>query len=306
MPTFSKTIVAMGLMLASMALFAAMTSVVRLLSFTMHPAEMVFLRNVMSLVIIVVWAAALQRRSPRFPTRRLKSHFWRAAVGVVSMELWFYSLSIMPITLATALSFTTPIFSTIFAILFLREKAGLHRWGAIVLGFTGMLVIMRPDIGGISPAASFVLMSSAMMAVAGVLVKTLTRTEPPETIVFYMALFMIPWSVPPAIVYWHDVTPYQLWLVFLIALLSTLAHLALTRAFMRADMVVLMPFDFTRLIFAGILAYIMFGETITVSTLMGALLIVISTVYIARREAKLGIGNSGLGIRKKEITILNP
>jgi drug/metabolite transporter (DMT)-like permease len=283
----SRPLQAMLLMLFSMALFAAMSSIIRLLSFEMPPGEIVLLRNLMSLPIILLWTSWLQRGLPRFPTERMKSHFWRATVGIISMELWFYSLSIMPLTLATALSFTTPIFSTIFAILFLGEKAGIRRWSAIATGFAGMLIIIRPDVSGISPAAAFVLTASAMMAVAGVLVKTLTRTEPPETIVFYMALFMIPWSVIPAWFEWQPFTPYQLWLCFLIALLSTVAHLSLTRAFMRADMVALMPLDFTRLIFVAIFAYFLFGETLDASTVIGSLVIVASTIYIARREARI-------------------
>jgi drug/metabolite transporter (DMT)-like permease len=281
----SKTMQALVLMLISMAFFASMSAIIRLLSFTMPPTEIVFLRNVISLVIVVMWAAFLQRRMPRFPTQRLKAHFWRASVGVISMELWFYALSMMPITLATALSFTTPIFSTIFAIIFLHEKAGIRRWTAIAIGFLGMVVIVRPDLGGLNPSALFVLMASAMMAVAGVLVKTLTRTESPETIIFYMAFFMIPWAAGPALLHWESFTHYQLWLVFWIALLSTAAHLALVRAFMRVDMVALMPLDFTRLIFAALFGYLLFGETLDTSTICGSLIIVASTVYIARREA---------------------
>ena len=287
MPPVSKTLQAVLLMTLSMALFASMSSVIRLLSAEMHPAQMVFLRNILGLLIAVAWAAGLQRGLPKFPTARMGQHFWRATVGVVSMELWFYCLSILPLTLATALSFTTPIFSTIFAILFLGERAGIRRWSAVVIGFMGTLVILRPDLGGIPPTALFVLVSSALMAIVGVLIKTLTRTEPPETIVFYMALFMTPWSAIPAAMHWQDVTPYQFWLVFIIAFLSTAAHLMLARALARADMVVLMPIDFTRLIFISFFAYVMFGETLTASTLWGSLLIVGSAVYIAHREALL-------------------
>lgn len=262
-----------------------MNAVIRLLSEEMHPTQMVLLRNIGSCLLVIVWTAALQRGRPRFTTKRLSGHFWRASFGIGAMELWFYSVTIMPLTIATALSFTTPIFSTIFAILFLREKAGPRRWAAIATGIIGMLIILRPDLT-LQAGAEYVLMSSAMMAVAGILVKTLTRTEPPETIVFYMSLFMIPWSLLPAMLYWQPLTPYQLWLVFLVAFLSTAAHLLLTRAFMRAEMVMLMPLDFTRLIFTALFAYLIFGETMNGHTITGSLVIVASTVYIAHREAR--------------------
>jgi drug/metabolite transporter (DMT)-like permease len=283
----SKPLQAVGLMLASMFAFATMSATVRLLSAGLPSTEIVFLRNAWSVLLIVLWTWALQRRRPDFSTLRLRSHFWRAGVGFLSMQLWFYALSVMPLNLATALSFTTPIFATIFAIVFLREKAGVRRWSAIAIGFTGMLVMLHPGDQGLPVSALIVLASSALMAWAGILVKSLTHTEAPETIVFYMSFFMLILSVPPAMMHWQPVDSYQLWLAFLIALFSTIAHLLLTRAYVRAEMVMLMPFDFTRLIFAAIYAHVLFNETLDAHTLAGGFIIVASTVYIAHREAKL-------------------
>lgn len=287
MASFPRTLQAILFMTLSMAGFACMAVVIRLLSTEMHPTLMVFLRNLIGLFIVLTWSAYLQKTVPKFPTLRLRSHFWRATAGLVAMELSFYALTIMPLTLATALSFATPIFSTLFAIFFLGEKAGIRRWGAILVGFAGIWVILHPDESGIHIEASIVLLASALTAVAGVLVKSLTRTESPETIVYYMALFMVPWSFFPAMFHWQEITPYQWWLVFLIAFFSTGAHLLLTRAFMRADMVVLMPFEFTRLLFIAVLAYIFIGETMDGYTLAGSLLIIASAAYSAHREASL-------------------
>lgn len=274
-------------MLASMACFAAMNVIIRALSAELHSTQMVFMRNALSLVLIVIVAGVMQRGIPRFNTERLSGHFWRGSIGFVAMELWFHSVTIMPLTLATAISFITPILSTIIAIVFLGEKAGLRRWSAIGAGFVGMLVILRPDVGGLNATALFVLASSMCMAVAGTVVKSLTRTEKPETIVFYMSLIMTLWSIAPAMMYWQTPSAWQLWMAFWIAVFSTGAHMMLARAYMRADVVVLMPFDFTRLIFTGILAYMYFGEVMDAQTISGSLIIVASTVYIAHREARL-------------------
>ncbi len=284
---FSPTMAAIGLMLMAMLFFSAMNVVIRFAARELDSTFIVLLRNICSLVLVVAWSGWLQKRRPRFPTSRISGHFWRASVGIVAMELWFHAISLLPLTLATALSFTTPIFSTIIAIMFLGERAGVRRWSAIVIGFIGMLIILRPGVGDISADALFVLGSSCMMAVAGVLVKTLTRTEAPETIVFYMALFMTPWAMIPAFGHMHSVSAYQLWLIFLISLFSTTAHLLMARAYMRADMVMLMPFDFSRLVFTAFMAYALFGETLDAPTLAGSLIIVASTVYIAHREAAL-------------------
>jgi drug/metabolite transporter (DMT)-like permease len=282
----NRTLTAIFLMLASMFCFSSMSASIRAISGGLHSTQIVCMRNFMSLIIIIAWAAWLKKGVPSFKTGRFKGHFWRASIGFCAMSLWFYALSIMPLTLATALSFTTPIFSTIFAILFLSERAGWRRWGAIAAGFFGIVVMLRPDQYGLQMSAFIVLASSALMGLASIFVKTLTKTESPETIVFYMALVMLFWSAPVALPYWQEVDARQLFLVFLVAFFSTAAHLMMARAYMRADMVVLMPFDFTRLIFTAILAWFFFGERLTTDTLHGALIIVASTVYIAHREAK--------------------
>lgn len=278
-----RTLAGILLMVAAMACFSVMNTLIRGLSLAMPSGQMVFLRNVMAFGIMV--PLAVYHGPLLLRTGKIGQHFWRAAVGTVAMQLWFYSLSVLPLTLATALSFTTPIFATVFAIFFLGERAGLRRWAAVLAGFAGALVILRPEAHAADPRALFVLASSAAMAFASILVKSLTRTESPETIVFYMALFMIPFSLPLALPVWQPVSNAQLLDVFLVALFSTFAHLLLTRAYQRADMVALMPFDFTRLLFTAMLAYCFFGEVLDGRTALGALIIVVSALYIARREA---------------------
>lgn len=287
-PSFldSKATQAIGFMLLSMACFSGMSAFIHSMAGALASPQIVLMRNVFSLILIVSWQAIRIRDIPRFKTNRWAGHFWRATAGIVAMEAWFYALTLLPLNLATALSFTTPIFATIIAIMFLGEKAGIKRWAAIATGFIGMLIILRPGTDNMSSDALFVIFSSIMMAVAGTLVKSLTRTESPETIVFFMALFMVPWSILPVIGHWQTPTISDLQIVLAIALLSTIAHLFLARAFVRADMVALMPFDFTRLIFTAFFAYIFFSETLDMLTALGSLIIVSSTVYIAHRESR--------------------
>jgi len=282
----SRPLQAILFMLASMLCFSAMNTIIQLLAVDLHSTQMVCMRNAFSLLIIIAIAMFQQRGFPKFPTSRLSGHLWRGSIGFVAMSLWFHAITLLPLTFATAVSFITPVLATIIAIVFLGEKAGIRRWSAILAGFVGMLVILRPDMGGLSPDVVFVLASSALMAVAGTVVKSLTRTESPETIVFYMSAIMLAWSVLPASFYWREVGVGHLIYAFMIAVFSTGAHLMLARAYMRADVVVLMPFDFTRLIFTAILAYIFFGEIMDTQTIMGSLIIVASTVYIAHREAR--------------------
>lgn len=280
----NTTAQAMLLMLSSMACFATMNIIISALAGAVHATQMVLVRNVMSLLMVLVIAMFQQRRIPHFPTARLSGHFGRATAGFMAMQLWFYSVTIMPVTLVTALSFTTPIFASVFAILFLGERAGIRRWTAMAVSFAGVLLILRPDLGGVNGDVLYVLASSAAMAVAGTFVKSLSRTESPETIVFYMALVMAPLSLPLGIIHWQPLTPHQ-WLgIGAIAVLSTTAQLMMARAYQRAEMVVLLPLDFTRLIFTSLFAYLCFGEVLDHHAWLGAGVIVASTIYIAHRE----------------------
>lgn len=277
----------MALMLLSMGCFGSMNVIISSLAGSMHSGQMVLIRNSLSLLFVLMVATIQQKGLPRFPTARLMGHVGRATAGLIAMQLWFYSMTIMPVTLATALSFTTPIFATIFAILLLGERAGWRRWSALFVSFVGVLLIVRPDVSGINTNALYVLTASAAMAVAGIFVKSLSRTEPPETIVFYMALCMTPLSVPLGVMHWKPLAGEQ-WLALLaIAALSTIAQLMMARAYRRADVVVLMPLDFSRLIFTSILAYLFFGEILDSHAWLGAAIIVACTVYIAYRETRV-------------------
>lgn len=283
----SSTLTGIVLMVGSMACFACMNTGIRALSADLPSPQMAFLRNISSLGIVLTLMLWLGRHKPGiFKTSRFRGHFWRAALGLCAMETWFYAISIMPISTATALSFTTPIFVTLFAIIFFGEKAGWRRWLAIMMGFFGVLLVLKPGVDHMQVSAGYVLASSALMALASVVVKSLTRTESPELIVFYMALIMTPLSLPFALMVWKPVPPEAWWLVGVIAVSSTLAQLLLTRAYLHADMVVLMPFDFTRLIFVAILGYEFFGEVLDGMSWLGAAIITASSVYIAWRESR--------------------
>ena len=273
-------------MLAAMFFMSCMNVVLRNMAGEMHSTQIVLFRHLFCIILVCVWTGFLHRGIPRFPTKRLKGHFWRALCGIIAMEMWFYSVTIMSINVVTALSFTMPIFSAIFAIIFLGEKAGVRRWVAIFMGFIGVLIILRPDVSGVSNAGWFVIASSFLMAASGTMVKSLTSSESPETIAFYMAIFMLIGSIPFAIPYWQDFSSIELVQILLLSLFATAAHLFMARAFAQTEMVVLMPIDFTRLVFTAILAYFLFGETIDAQTATGAAIIASSTIYIAHREAK--------------------
>lgn len=269
----------------SAACFSGMNVCIRLLDGALPSPQTVFLRNALSLVLLLPIVAYHRPRQMR--TDRIIGHFWRALVGLVGMELWFYSLTLMPLNEATALGFLSPIFATILAGPLLGERIGIRRGMAVILGFCGALIILRPDPeAGLHPGALTVLLAAVMWALAGIVVKRLTATDPPWRIVTYMAIFMSIFSAPLALLHWLPVTTAHLLPLAGIVVFSTVAQLAMVMGFSRTPMVVLMPFDFMRLVFTAAFAYTVFGERLDTRTALGAAVIVGSSVFITWREAR--------------------
>tara|TARA_B100001123_G_scaffold163381_1_gene188242 strand:+ start:26 stop:907 length:882 start_codon:yes stop_codon:yes gene_type:complete len=279
----NATAKAILLMILSMMWFSAMNIVIRLVSEDMHTTQIVFWRNLISIALLL--PLVLRGGRDNWKTKRPVRHFWRSCIGVAGMQLWFYCIATLPLNEATALSFTAPIFTAIFAVVFLGERAGLHRWSAIGIGFIGAVIIIQPDTEHFDPNLLIVPLATTLWAMAALLVKSLTKTEPPDRIVFYMSCFMTLLSFPIALIWWEWPTAEQFGYVALIALASTLAHTSLVRAYAGAEMVTLMPFEFARLLFTALFAWAMFGETASAATWIGGAVIVASAAYIAYREA---------------------
>ncbi len=272
-------------MILGCAFLGSINVLVKFLSGRVHPFEIAFFRTAGQLVFMLPW---LFRRGFRvMRTERLGAHLARAVTGLSAMLSWFTVLSIMPVTEVTALSFTAPLFATVGAALLLGETVRLRRWSATGMGFIGALIILRPGVMEFTWASGLVLVAAALIATSALMVKSLSRTETPNAMVLYMALFMTPMSLVPALFVWEtpDLDTF-LWLVVLGGI-ATLAHLCINRAFAAADASAVMPFDFVRLPVAAGLAFVFFGELADLWTWIGAGVIFTSSFYIARRELLL-------------------
>ncbi|MBK8176740.1 MAG: DMT family transporter [Rhodospirillales bacterium] len=272
-------------MIGACAGFAAMMAIVRKLAPEIHPFEAAFFRNLGGIIFMLPWLARVG--VGRLRTGRPGMHLLRSVLGLGAMLLLFTALSLMPLANVTALSFTAPLFATIGAALVLREHVGLRRWTATLIGFLGAIVIVRPGADTFTPAALLALSSAAGIAAAQLSVKALSRTEHPNAIVLIMGLLMTPMALVPAsfVWTWPDFQTFT-WLL-LLGLVATVGQVFLVRAMSTADASAVMPFDFSRLIFASLLGWLMFGEAPDAWTWAGAAVIVAATVYIARREAKV-------------------
>jgi drug/metabolite transporter (DMT)-like permease len=272
-------------MLLAAAFYACLSTTIRQVTQSLHPFEAVFFRNVFSLAFMLPWL--LHVGVGRLKTEKLHLHVARGLTGLCAMLAMFYAFSLIPLADATALSFTAPLFLTVGATVLLGEKMRLRRWVATVIGFCGALLIIRPGFTEITHGVAIMLVSAIFMASSALLIRKLTRTEEPNVVVMYMLLIITPLSAIPAAFVWRMPSAEELaWLVALGAF-ATLVHLSLTRAFRNAEASYVVPFDFARLPFVALVAFLAFGELPDIWTWIGGGIIFTAGAYIARREAVL-------------------
>ena len=261
----------------------------------MHPAQTVFLRLLFALILILPFA--LRARLTFSKTQQLKTHMLRSAVGICAMWVWFMSISIVPITDQTALSFLAPIFTTLGAILFLKEIVRIRRWLAIIIGLSGAIVIVRPGFAELSVGHLYAVGSAMMMGMSMLLIKHLTAKDSPLMIVFFSHIFMTPLAFVPAMLVWSHFPP-ELYLYLMgFAPFAFFGHFALAKAYSLADASFVAALDYARLPFAALIGWLMFAEFSDIWTWIGASIIFASAFYIVRREVQLarsqGTGATG-------------
>jgi drug/metabolite transporter (DMT)-like permease len=187
----------------------------------------------------------------------------------------------------TAISFLSPLFGTLGANFLLGETVRWRRWAALMVGFAGAMIILRPSDSSIGVGQLCSILSAMSMGLTVVLVKQLTGRDDPDKIVFLTNLLLTPMSLLPALFVWRWV-PLTAWpLVLGMGLCAMLGHLTLVRGYAATDASLAQTFEFSRLPFVVLLGYLAFAETIDTWTWIGALIIFSSAVYITRRESRL-------------------
>lgn len=273
---------ALSFMMASTLGFSLMNICVRLASETLDAALVVTLRNLLTLLILIPLVAP--NRFAIIRTERLFEHFRRSFVGVIGMITWTYCLTLMPLVHSTALSFTAPLLATVFAIVFLKERATKRHGIGLVLGMVGVLIILRPAAGGFDWTSLLVIVATTSWAITSLLIKALTRTEPPMRMVFYMNLFMFFLALPLGARHWIMPTPHEWAIILGIALCSIFMHFTMVRAYALAPVSELMPLDFMRLVYTSLFAWLIFSEPSDIYTWIGGAVIIVGVVYASRKN----------------------
>lgn len=257
--------------------------VIRHLQQKIHVLEMIFLRSVISFLLILPWVMRQQRSE--LVTRRLPLHMFRNGIHYLGNIGWFIGVTLISLADLQALQFTEPLFAILLAVIFLREKIGAHRWVATVLGFAGALVIIRPGFVEISPGTVAVLICAVFYASSKIATKALADTDSPNTILFYMTVIFIPISAIPAVFVWTTPGWEDLVPIVLLGVFGVAAHACIIRAFAAADASFVIPFDYLRLPFAALFGFLLYQEMPEIWVWIGGSIIFVATYYITWRES---------------------
>jgi drug/metabolite transporter (DMT)-like permease len=272
---------AIGWILLSCLCFSSMWGVIRLASEQLHPFVLVFWRNFIGLLLL---APMLLGGSSWLKTARITTHMRRATSGIIATIATFYAVSNTPMATAISISYAAPLLATIAAVMFLGETIRARRIAALLVGFAGVLIVVRPGHTDITPGLMAAFVSVAATAFSIIAVKQMTSTEDRRAIVFYSFALMLPPSLLIALPVWSWPHGHAWLWVSTIAALATLGQLTMVRAYALADTNALMPYDFVRFILVILIGITWFGERLDMFTVIGGAIILVSTLYLAHRE----------------------
>ena len=271
-------------MLASTLFFGLMAVVIRLASKALPTFEIAFFRNVFGLLALL---PLLLRSGASLRTRQLPRYLLRSTIGIGSMLAGFWAIGHLPLSQAISLSYSTPLFVTIAAVVWLGEHVRRRRWAAVIVGFLGVLVIVQPGSSAFTAGSLIAVLAAVLSAVVAIQIKQLSRVDPADTIVFYTYVFWVPLSLLPALFVWqwpHGIN--WLWLVCT-GVFGTGGQLLWTRALRLGEVSALTPISFMQLPVVAIAGYFLFDEKISRWTVIGAAIIFAANAYIAHREVQL-------------------
>ena len=291
-----RTAKGIALKVASVLLFAVMSSLIRGFGGKVPVGQVVFFRSAFAIVPVVIIYAARRELISALRTDHPFGHLGRGVISVFGMFLSFAALARLPLVDATAISFAAPLITVALAALILKERVRTYRWSAVMIGFCGVIVMVAPflDFGGAAasgPAIGALLALLAAFCNAGTAIQTrrLTVTETTSAIVIYFSGFCALAGLLTLPFAWHPPTELEFAKLVAIGVIAGVAHILLTEGYRFAPASVLAPFEYTAMVWAFVLGYAMFGETPTLLVFLGAIIIAAAGLFVIWRERRLGI-----------------
>lgn len=273
------------LMLASTLFFGLMAVAIRLASASLHAFEIAFFRNLFG--VVAALPLLLHHGPSLLRTTQMPRYLVRCLIGICSMLASFWAIAHLPLAQSIALTYSTPLFVTVLAVWLLNEQVRLRRWAAVLVGFVGVLVIVRPGTSGFTFASLVAIAAAVLSGIVSIQIKQLSATEPADRIVLWTTMLWVPMSLLPALWVWE--WPQGIAWLYVIAagFMGTGGHMLWTRALKLGDVSALTPISFMQLPVVSVAAYFLFDESLDRYTIAGALVIFAANAYIAHREAQL-------------------
>ncbi|WP_320199286.1 DMT family transporter [Agrobacterium sp. rho-13.3] len=284
--------------LISVAFFLVMQTCIKAAGPNVPAGEISFFRSTFAIIPIIIYLAWLRSLPRAFHTQNLAGHFKRGFLGVLSMICGFYGLTLLPLPEFIAIGYASPLMAVMFAALLLGEAVRIYRWSAVLVGMTGVIIILWPKLtllqeGGFAAGegigALAVLFGAVLGGLAMVQVRQLVVTEKTATIVLYFSLtgsFLSALSLP---FYWEWLDMKQTILLISSGIAGGIAQILLTESYRHAEVSTIAPFEYSSILFGIGVSYILFGDIPTVTMLVGTAIVILAGIFIIFREHQLGL-----------------
>jgi drug/metabolite transporter (DMT)-like permease len=285
--TEQNSLKAIGFFTAAVLLIALVDTTCKIYTADLHAVQLVWGYFIgINLTLLVYFAARRERPSALLATNRRVLQFARPAFLVASITSLFIGLTYLPIAESTAIGFTAPLFITALSVPILKEKVGLHRWTAVLIGLAGVLIIVRPG-GGLWHWASLMpLIGAVFFAGFQLVTRVLAATERTHVTLFHTGIGGLLWTSLMVPFFWIPPTTVH-WAGFIgTGVMGALAHLCMISAFNRAEASLLAPHNYTKIIWVGILGYVVFGDVPSLNMWVGTVVIVFAGAYVLYREGR--------------------
>lgn len=267
---------------AGAILLTVMAVFVKILGQRLHSAELMFCRAAIGFLLFAPFLIAKDGIDV-IRTRRPGMHLMRGFWGACGNYCFFYAITHMVLADAMALQFSRPLFMILLAFLFLGEVVGLRRISVTIVGFAGILVMLRPFGGGFDPDGIVAAAGALFGGLVVICIKKLSSTEPTRRIVFYYAFYTTLFSALPAVWFWLTPTWAEAWMLVLVGALGIAGQSCITHGFTLGEATVTVPFDYMRIVYSAIFGILLFAEIPSWWSVAGAALIVGSNLYLMRR-----------------------
>ena len=280
----SKNQLGIIFMILSVISFSVMDIVVKLMSSHYPTGQLIFFRGFFGLIPIL-FIIPKERFGNLLKTEKIKLHLVRAFGGAFAMTFLYLGLKFLPIADAITISFAAPIFATIFSIIFLNEKVRLIRWLAIFFGLTGVIIVLKPGTELFTYYSFFPILFCIGFATISIAIKKLSKTEPDYLIALYFTLVLILFGLISISMGWKKIDIADIHYLIIIGLSGSIGNIFLTKSIREADISLVTPIKYLSLVFAIIAGWLIFNEIPSILTISGAVLIILSTFVIFKREA---------------------